>query len=1738
MWDKWSHSLIPTPTNPLSPLFAVLDPYWMEREHKQDRPYPISGPMFTEGTPWGAVLNPTIGRLIKPEREEHPLRLRHGIDIVSLLHNANVSIRERARDFTSTHYLSLKGKEVTAVDFNVWNAPTPDTSVMSVQATSGGLATVRSGTYGIYGTGGKDYAIGSAGGSAMGSYVAHGMGRAPGGGYDQNVISGFNELSQDPQANEHFMAPSERYTLPELARQALFGSSDYLVRHGDVVVNEEGNLGIYHNRPLSKVKGDEFNPLEKLAISSVVSPIARNDKQTILEISKQFDPYNTVAAMNKGIIAAAREHVDSPYAVDDNEGFTSTEKLGSFNPSMSMQLLDDPEAVADLMAQGNGASFVRNASTSLRLIGGIYGYMGSEAVGFGVHNERQIANSSDMYNFTRTFWDLNLGGFGGAVSEIGRRFIPNYQRLTKVNPLMNNMPDWLPERFRYGDAFCVSKNTLIETGEMQFDQAENIIVQQQLITHTGKHELVQNIAIRSIEENEKLYKFKISSISAVESVYSENHPILVYEKDAHNLSNSKGHIKQEISKLQKYNDIILCLQNGITSKKDVALITGINIDWLYKYLRDLQDMNMIENYKKDKFKIYPINKNLKLFDLNLIGHGLIWRKSKDIQVGDYVVYPLPEYVTGTVIVDLAQITDYPASDQYVYTSGQCKRQDFIEAYEWLENNASKLTHERGELKQILEQYGWDRRSYENAQDMIHKHKQPERMNRYIELTSELCYAIGLYLAEGYHNNSGISYALHIKEESLFNRSVDAFSNAGFNLSSYSFRRNNNTNGATGHINCKILQSFMDYLVGRLAHNKCLNDVLWNLQDDNLLRLLEGYIDGDGCNHTILSGEDNRKSYRVGISSCNLKLLLQIRKLALRFGVIFKIQKQGIPKIPTFINGRQVNTGINYNATITGEFAVNFAKMLWNINIDVPEWKRNSPKHSFIHGDYVFMRVQDITEYTKKDYSYVYGFEMQDDKSFCTAGVATHNTAIPKGEMRLPGAGYEAGNELHPDAYGSYGSFDRFKILADIAPHSPEYRLWREIAKKTVTDPELLREMKDIQKRAQQQGKKHDFYPYKLAGENLSRSNFLMSAFNAKDINYQNIVISEVLGNGKFRSGGTVYKMAGITVKGNGEETAQQVLQRYLTPGQEVTIAVDTNMAYATNKDSQKTINAAVFVQGESVNKLMMDSGDAVERKGDKSSAATLSQLSAVQQAIGLVSEIIGHADIPIISDQWLRVRSPLESYLAEQVYGTPYQSWAHPINTFLYPALERSIYERSIFSSMFSHVVEMEKTPEINIQIGNLPRLKIGSKQITRGPRQLMYMTSILANRNVLVGHAIANMIDASNSKLAVPISHALDVATGAAHIMIGGKSYFSSMTLGAYFGWEAARINEVTDKKTKGKYMAAGALIAAGFRALKHVTTGRDWVPDRVLEAREMEDYWDRLTFIKYQGLYHEAARRALDEEGVDIQRVLERTDEKDTARKEMLRHLKDIKKALGEAYGGKTNAMKDYLVKLVNRRISELTPVESMVEGGKYTQSAIIYKKAAEATMYGLKKGASWSSIISALPTNDREYFMEFVSETDPDKKKEILSIVSPALRRALQMSWGLPTEQRETNEQFFQHHYLPDSNWAGWNPEIDIADVEVKTIDNEGMNLSDFGFYESSLREPEVMAASPLPYKMTNRDINISSELLSLLKGKGLKNVKVNVTENNSMGPTEIIADIGIWSGILDQQRKVEDNIRSWI
>jgi len=69
--EFWQHYWLPTPRYPLSPLKRLTDPYWWEKKHYADRPYPLTGGAFEETMPFGGILNATVGRIIKPYKVMH-----------------------------------------------------------------------------------------------------------------------------------------------------------------------------------------------------------------------------------------------------------------------------------------------------------------------------------------------------------------------------------------------------------------------------------------------------------------------------------------------------------------------------------------------------------------------------------------------------------------------------------------------------------------------------------------------------------------------------------------------------------------------------------------------------------------------------------------------------------------------------------------------------------------------------------------------------------------------------------------------------------------------------------------------------------------------------------------------------------------------------------------------------------------------------------------------------------------------------------------------------------------------------------------------------------------------------------------------------------------------------------------------------------------------------------------------------------------------------------------------------------------------------------------------------------------------------------------------------------------------------------------------------------------------------------------------------------------------------------
>lgn len=63
--EKWRHSPL------FHPLRWLRDPYWLERAHSGDRPYPITSPAFSGVPIIGPILAATIGKVFKPVKRMH-----------------------------------------------------------------------------------------------------------------------------------------------------------------------------------------------------------------------------------------------------------------------------------------------------------------------------------------------------------------------------------------------------------------------------------------------------------------------------------------------------------------------------------------------------------------------------------------------------------------------------------------------------------------------------------------------------------------------------------------------------------------------------------------------------------------------------------------------------------------------------------------------------------------------------------------------------------------------------------------------------------------------------------------------------------------------------------------------------------------------------------------------------------------------------------------------------------------------------------------------------------------------------------------------------------------------------------------------------------------------------------------------------------------------------------------------------------------------------------------------------------------------------------------------------------------------------------------------------------------------------------------------------------------------------------------------------------------------------------
>ena len=743
----------------------------------------------------------------------------------------------------------------------------------------------------------------------------------------------------------------------------------------------------------------------------------------------------------------------------------------------------------------------------------------------------------------------------------------------------------------------------------------------------------------------------------------------------------------------------------------------------------------------------------------------------------------------------------------------------------------------------------------------------------------------------------------------------------------------------------------------------------------------------------------------------------------------------------------------------------------------------------------------------------------------------YSSKIINGEARLPGAGYEAINALHPDQFASdgYGAIDRYKILADIAPNSTEYKFWKQIVKMMNSD-EAKKVLKDTEEMVKYQGKKHDFYDYKFLG---------------KDTVALDGHVEEVLSNGKFKITGDdrLYQIAGVKFKDNGFMSKQQLLQ-VIQPGEHVTLRIDNEERSDVPGMTEAPIKAAMFLNGENISDNLRNMGLADYDMEDTSAAGAYANYGLIGRLFGSGAELLAHAQIPILHSQLMRVNSSLEEYRSDQLYGAGFESWDDMLGSYILPTLEQS--KTSFIRDMIADTTYRLYTAIDSraIQASKFQRgaLKFASTYLD-GPA----LAGEIAGRFTFMGGNSSKYRDRL-SKLGRGIGNTFALYTSTDDPMYAayawGRFGYDSLkyinlfpnlntTLGEGIG-EAFLGNSAVNAKGlagdilesirkikigRAAQVAAFAGVGLGISLAKNnpltdaLGINRVYTPDEVLKRWDTEDYFDRLRYIKYMGLYEAAKDKALKEEGVDVDKLY--------LRQEALRAEMDGEVSITDMMSSVLTSgtpSNDPMVQWINKRFGRLSDDMTTLAAGEYTEQAIMYHQVAESTVYALNKNSEYSDIIRALPSTEKEYFIEFAKVTSEKQRREILRNVSPSLAKALKLVWYQEDTEVESNESYFLNHNLPGPLWEGWSASSNMEDIKAKVIYNEGMTYADYGIYSSVYEDENVINAPNIEgIKDGDDPITVRAKLNTIMNGLALSDRQIRVNETSNDGIIDVFNNI---------------------
>lgn len=329
-----------------------------------------------------------------------------------------------------------------------------------------------------------------------------------------------------------------------------------------------------------------------------------------------------------------------------------------------------------------------------------------------------------------------------------------------------------------------------------------------------------------------------------------------------------------------------------------------------------------------------------------------------------------------------------------------------------------------------------------------------------------------------------------------------------------------------------------------------------------------------------------------------------------------------------------------------------------------------------------------------------------------------------------------------------------------------------------------------------------------------------------------------------------------------------------------------------------------------------------------------------------------------------------------------------------------------------------------------------------------------------------------------------------------------------------------IANDKVRLAIMGAGAAVGLIGSTIVNAVHGpsNPWIPERRRKEHDLQEYFDTLDYVKSKSLAKKYKELAYEKEGINVDEILYKTRMRAIGNKRDRQALEFEKAELRKSGRGRTDAK----IKEINLALKNIAENETVQGLAPYAARAVAYEHAAEKTMYGLP---SWSTVgdrLIAIPRKHRQLVTETMQHGTAAEKRRLVRELPNAEARVIgrQLDPEYQPEQRQNLVEYFQHHYLPRNQWAGYDEDQRLAMAQAKEIQRMGMDPNDAGpmyhnQFVAGLRHP--LTVGPFDTANEPNARNVKDALYDLL-GDHVDGLDINVHASNMRGRTKVHSDLG--------------------